>query len=202
MTNEPKKMLMLQKIFLEVVVNSHILAAVTSYLSMSSLHDKPSSSIGSHDIWMEDDNTRRKILKAIAQHVVSEHVDLATMFLPRDSKDKGTASSGGKNVGSAYEYASEVMTLGLFVSDFKDVVHEGDGDHMLVIWKYLLFRATGRKNYAIEALTLLSQYHITLPYNLAEQLKWSRFINVHGLPGNNISFDLHTEHLTSWLRCP
>ena len=47
----------------------------------------------------------------------------------------------------------------------------------------LLFRATGRKNYAIEAFTLLSQYHITLPSNLAEQLKWSRFINVHGFPG-------------------
>ena len=30
---------------------------------------------------------------------------------------------------------------------------------------------------------------------LAEQLKWSRFVNVHGLPGHNISCDLHIEHL-------
>ena len=59
----------------------------------------------------------------------------------------------------------------------------------------LLFRATGRKNYAIEAFTLLSQYHTTLPSNLAEQLKWSYFIHVHGLPGHNISCDLHMGHL-------
>ena len=30
---------------------------------------------------------------------------------------------------------------------------------------------------------------------LAEQLKWSRFVNTGGLPGHNISCDLHNEHL-------
>ena len=44
-------------------------------------------------------------------------------------------------------------------------------------------------------LTLLSQYYLILPPQLAEQLKWSRFINVHGRPGQNISCDLHMEHL-------
>ena len=73
--------------FLEVVVNGNILVAVMSYLGMSSLHDKPLSSIVSHDIgWrMMIPGT---VLKAITQHVVSEHVDLATVFLPRDSKEK------------------------------------------------------------------------------------------------------------------
>ena len=59
----------------------------------------------------------------------------------------------------------------------------------------LLFKAAGRKNYAIEALTLLAQYHLILPPQLAEQLKWSRFVNTHGLPGHNISCDLHIEYL-------
>ena len=27
------------------------------------------------------------------------------------------------------------------------------------------------------------------------QLLWSRFVNVHGLPGHNIAGDLHMEHL-------
>ena len=59
----------------------------------------------------------------------------------------------------------------------------------------LIFRATGHKNYAMEALTLLTQCFATLPPNLAEQVKWSRFVNVHGQPGRNISCDLHMEHL-------
>jgi len=41
----------------------------------------------------------------------------------------------------------------------------------------------------VEALQLI------LPPHLAEQPKWSRFINIHGLCGHNISCDLHTEHL-------
>ena len=59
----------------------------------------------------------------------------------------------------------------------------------------LLFKASGRTNYSIEALTLLSHYYLILPPRLAEQLKWSRFVNTHGLPGHNISCDLHMEHL-------
>ena len=64
----------------------------------------------------------------------------------------------------------------------------------------LLLRATGRKNYAIEALILLSQYDITLPCNLAEQLKWSLFVNVHGLPGEQHNSHLHMEHLNKLVK--
>lgn len=190
-TKTPKSNVDAAEDFLEVIVNGHILAALMSYLGMSSLNDRPLSSIVSHDIWMEDDDVRHTALQNIAEHVITEHVDLATIF-----KDTSISSSSG-NKGTAYDYACEVLTLGLLIFDFKDAVREGDGDQLLLIWKYmlLLFKATGRKNYAIEAFTLLSQYHITLPRNLAEQLKWSRFINVHGLPGHNISCDLHMEHL-------
>ena len=43
-------------------------------------------------------------------------------------------------------------------------------------------------------MTILIQYYITLPPNLAEQLKWSAYVNTVGLPGHNISCDLHNEH--------
>ena len=47
----------------------------------------------------------------------------------------------------------------------------------------------------MEAFTLLTQYYFLLPPNIAEQLKWSRFVNFYGLPGRNVSCDLHMEHL-------
>ena len=80
---------------------------------------------------------------------------------------------------------------------FKDAIREGDGNRVLLVWKFLflIFKASKRKNYAIEAFTLLAQYYLILPPRLAEQLKWSRFVNVHGLPGHNVSCDLHMEHL-------
>ena len=33
-----------------------------------------------------------------------------------------------------------------------------------------------------------------------EQLKWSRFVNVHGVRGRNIPLDLHQEHLNRLLK--
>lgn len=52
-----------------------------------------------------------------------------------------------------------------------------------------------RKNYAIEAFTLLSQYHFLYSKRQAQQLLWGRFVNTHGLPARNIPCDLYMEHL-------
>ena len=56
------------------------------------------------------------------------------------------------------EYTREVISLGLLFLEFKDAVREGDGDQDFLVWKYWLplFKASGPKNYAIEALTILS----------------------------------------------
>ena len=96
-----------------------------------------------------------------------------------------------------FMYASKVMSLGLFYMEYSDAIHEGDGFRVLTCWRYLLllFKANQRKNYAIEALNLLAQYHYFFSQRQAEQLLWSRFVNVHGLPGKNIPSDLFMEHL-------
>ena len=90
-----------------------------------------------------------------------------------------------------------MISVGILYLNFKDAVCEGDDDTVLRNWNVflLIWTATGQRNYNSETFTLLSQYHLLLLPNLAEQLKWSRFINVHGLPGHNISCDLHMEHL-------
>ena len=98
---------------------------------------------------------------------------------------------------SVYEYTRELISLGLLLLDYKDAMREGDGDRIMIMWKYfmLIFKATGHTNYALEAQTLLSQYYVIFPPCYAEKLKWSHFINCHGFPGHNISCDLHIEHI-------
>ena len=110
----------------------------------------------------------------VASHIVDHNVDLSTIFA--DSKSTETTSTQADSV---YAYSCETLTLGLLFLEFKDGIREGDGTRVMRVWKYflLLFKASNRKNYAIESLTLLSQYHLILPQQLAEQLKWSRFIN-------------------------
>lgn len=189
-TKNPKDNVNAAEDFLDLVTIGHVLAAAMSYLKMSSFEDIPSAEIVSSEVWMEDDSVRCNIIEDIASHIVDTHVDLSTEFKPTSSQNAGS-------VGTVYDYACEALGLGLLIMDFKDAVREGDGDRVLSLWKYLLllFKASERKNYAIEALTLLAQYSVILPPNLAEQLKWSRFVNVHGRPGHNISCDLHMEHL-------
>ena len=174
--------------FLELVVIGYIITAVVDFLGMSSLTDVPLPALIPADVWMLSDSERRSILMDVASQVVQQHVDLSTHF--SDGKQRNPPDQ-------VYAYSCEIMSLGLLYFEFKDAVKEGDGDRLFQVWKYLLllFKASKKKNYAIEALTLLAQYHMILPPHLAEQLKWSRFINVHGLPGRNISCDLHLEHL-------
>ena len=58
------------------------------------------------------------------------------------------------------EYASEVLSLGLMLMEFKDAVKEGDGLRILRCWRYILlfFKVARRSNYSIEAFNLLAQY--------------------------------------------
>ena len=188
------------------------------------LANVPSDSILSPDLWMEDDSVRKFALMDVASAIIDKHIDLATMFSGRpherddvsvqDSNDSresiGDGGGGGEgnggsdgHVGSVYEYCREVLSLGLPYLYFKDSVREGDGTCVMVAaWKYfiLIFKVTKHKNYALEALIMLTQYFVVLPPNLAEQLKWSRFVNVHGFPGCNISVDLHMEHMNKTVK--
>lgn len=96
------------------------------------------------------------------------------------------------------QYACEVMSLGLLFMNYRDAIKEGDGERVMICWKFMLpiYKATGRKNYAIEAFHAISNCKL-LPPRQAHQLIWSRFVNVHGkgIPGNNIPCDLYVEHL-------
>jgi len=100
-----------------------------------------------------------------------------------------------------YEYACCVLSLALFMFEFRDAVKEGDGERVYRVWKYLLllFHESGRTKYALEALNLHLQ-HYGLPPHLAFEITWSRFVNSKGGKGRNIPCDLHMEHLNRELK--
>ena len=179
--------------FFKLVVTGYVVASAMELLGMSSVDDVPSSTIQSpEDAWMKDDSERKSILMEVASLIVEQNVDLSTTF--SEAQSTNLSSRPPDNV---YAYSCETLSLGLLFHEFKDAIKEGDGDRVLRVWKYLLllFIASNRTSYSIEALTLLSQYHLVLAPHLAEQLKWSRFTNIQGFSGHNISCDLHMEHL-------
>jgi L1 cell adhesion molecule like protein len=74
----------------------------------------------------------------------------------------------------------------------------GDGSIVMQCWKYSLpiFKTTNRRNYSIEAFHTLANVQMRSPRQ-RHQIIWSQFVNVHqdGVPGHNIPFDLHIEHI-------
>ena len=103
-TKHPKSDVNAAEDFLEVVIISHILTAVMTYLGMNSLNEMPSTEFLSQDIWMSDDKERRELLTKISTDIVNNFVDLSPSFSSTFQKDEGTA----------YDYACEVLSLGLF----------------------------------------------------------------------------------------
>ena len=126
---------------------------------------------------------RQAIVIRELHKLVSRVVDLSIIF----SED--TTEDNGKETDTVYEYAKEVMSLGLLLMEFNDAIREGDGNRILRCWQFFLplFKASDKTNYSIEAFTLQAQEKYLLSTRLAMQLKWSRTINVHGQRGKNIA---------------
>ncbi len=70
------------------------------------------------------------------------------------------------------------------------------------MWKFLLlvFRKSGRRNYAKEAALLLLQYHFFFSERKAAQLNHSLFINTKGKIGCNMPCDMFMKHLNHRLK--
>jgi L1 cell adhesion molecule like protein len=107
-----------------------------------------------------------------------------------------------KEADGVLAYAKELLSLGLLYMEYCDSIREGDGLRILRCWRYmlLLFKAKNKRKYAIQAATMLFQYHFLLSERMKHQLLWSRTINIHGKLGKNIPMDLHNEHLNRQLK--
>ncbi len=59
-----------------------------------------------------------------------------------------------------------------YLSTSSTIQRRKEMERVLRVWKFLLllFKASGNRNYAIEAITLLAHHHAILPPRLAQQL--------------------------------
>ncbi|XP_019863233.1 PREDICTED: uncharacterized protein LOC109592137, partial [Amphimedon queenslandica] len=150
--SDPKKDVNATEDFLNLVTTSYVLCVAMQKLKMKEIDSSPSVDV------LDIGNTkeeRKEWIITFSEEIASEYVDLSTFNSDRkiDPEDH------------VYEYAKEMISLGLFYMEYHDAIREGDGDRVFNCWKYMLimFRATSHWNYALEAFTLLAQYHWILP---------------------------------------
>lgn len=173
------------------MIECHIITAAMKMLGMNSVSDIPISEYvpDGENTWMLSREQREKLLGRLT----SELMDLYVPTGYNGSCEELLADQSDM----VHLYAKHILTFGSFYLEFRDAIKEGDGTRVLRCYRYLLpiFVSSGRKNYAIETLNMLLQHDYILSKRQAEELIWSRFINVHGYPGKNIPNDLHCEHL-------
>ncbi len=180
--------------FFHSVAKVHVMAALLVYYGMEDKQSKPSKHTWHPTLPMTSSSELHwKFLSESIGAFVDESVMPSFTF---DVSQKESVSTRKSKSYSIRNYALSFMADLLFVEEFKDAVHEGDGDRMMVIWKVLLlyFRSTGHPKYAYEAVNLIAQSSALFTERQAYRLKWCRFVNTSGRPGRNISCDLSNEH--------
>ena len=80
--------------------------------------------------------------------------------------------------------------------DLRNAIRWENGPHIIAHWKLWLprFIATGRKNYAVESVHLLTNLYGDLPRHLAYIAMHNRTVNVDGKPGRGKPLDQMAEH--------
>ena len=185
----PKKDVNACEDFIEIITAGLGVAAALAALELRSVSDTPAEAVlpEAEDVWTLPESERRESLIKLCRQVFDKFVNF------KYNTGVGV-TTGGDGV---CDYSVQLLRLGCFYMEFADAIREGDGDCVLRCWKYMLpiILASGNRNYECEAANFLLQHSYTLSPRLSVQLLWSRFVNVHGQPGKNISVDLHMEHL-------
>ncbi|SMN01813.1 hypothetical protein SPONN_105 [uncultured Candidatus Thioglobus sp.] len=173
--------------FFTLIVTTHILSAAMTLLKMSTLEDLPKHPkiTDGIDTWMQSASEREAILECVCSDIIDRFTTIEYNKAYESPDD------------NVFAYAKQMLSQGCIYFEYSDAIREGDGKRVKRSLKYLLpmFIAAGRKNYAIEFFHTIAQHEFIFSPRLAEELLWTRFINVHGTPGHNIPKDLHMEHL-------
>lgn len=175
--------------FFKTVLVGHILTAAMQFFGMEDESSTPQHPYFTEDLASQPDSRKWEVLSSCVKQLLDKYVSASLHCHHHPGSIPETNDA-------IYKYACTILSLGLFVSELDDAIREGDGERLCRVWKYLtlLFHSNGRTKYALEALTLQLQLH-GLPPRQAFEVKWSRFINTKGGMGNNVSCDLHMEHL-------
>ena len=181
-SKDPKKNMNACCDSLFIVLKGHYIATACKLLGIT----KPTQTPPDLQVRGMCSNAKMKYIATLARKVVEDCTVISESLLFKQVL---------KTTDGVYNYGRVFCHHASLALEFKDAWMEGDGERMCRCWKLFMlhFQSNGRTKYAWEALRQQFQL-VTLPPSLAFQLKWSRFVNVHGGKGKNIPCDLFNEH--------
>lgn len=172
--------------FFDMVVDCHVVAAAMKHLNMDSINDRPA---GMQRVEIMSTEAKAAHLQQIAREIVERF-----MFRVMTEVIDGIADENViqvDNTDGVYNYATGVMKYGLLRRVSMISTASGDGLRALRHWRFALlaYHQTRKTKYRLEAFMLTAGVKALLPERYAEQVTWSRFVNLTGGPGKNLDAD-------------
>ena len=187
--------------FIQLLVDSHLIAAALEFFGMDDVHSQPTKNVLPKTMGRSDKlNSINKIVGEFIDKYVLNFESESSSILQVNEHHSGNEQTQQTNAiaeDGVFNYACRLLSYGLLSRNFQDATKEGDGKRTCRIWKFFMlhFKTNGRTKYALEAFNLTAQINATLTPRLAHQLMWNRMCNTKGGKGKNKELDLHNEHI-------
>lgn len=142
-----------------------------------------------------DEEKNAKILAVLDKFV--------RQYIYPTSDEDSMESSDDDSTDGVFNYALNLLKSFIILLDCKDAVASGNGEHLALIQKQMLFyfsSISGFNSYAIEMLISTVQNEVLLSPKEAHQYNWAALTNWKGGKDKNIEIDLLQENLNADLK--
>ena len=191
-------------------IHSYIVEAACQYFQLQDIESLPNLNVPDHT-GMTDEEILQWVQHILRPFIESMIINRSRQFLNENPLDDDqeqlniTMPDGTRAVISVpiekdklYDYANNVLEVGLLFLNLQDAIKLPDRDRMLSIMKYLLVVFKGhnsRSKYALEILRFLCQQLALLSEKVATESFYGLFVNTKGKVDTNIPADLQMEYL-------
>ena len=128
---------------------------------------------------------------------------LIMQYLYPSSHEDSMELSHDDSMDGIFNYAQNLLKSFIILLDCKDAVASGNGEHLALVQKQMLFHfssISGFNSYAIEMLISTVQNEDLLSPREADQCKWAALANWKGGKDKNIEIDLLQENRNADLK--
>ena len=166
----------------------YLIEALLQFFKMENINESPKENNPCPPNDMNDEEKKTHVL-AVLDKFIEEYILQTTTS--RDEDDDDNECDGVCN------YAINLLRSFMVLLDCKDAVASGNGDHLALIQKQMLFyfsSVSGYNSYAIEMLISNIQNEVLLSPAEAHHCKWAALANWKGGKNKNIEIDLLQEN--------
>lgn len=179
------------------VGHCYLIEALLEFFKIENVDESPiaNNTFLSNDMSEEE---KKAHLLTVLQKFVNEYV-----FPTLDDDDDSMESSDEDNSDGVLNYSLNLLKSFMVLLDCKDAVASGNGEHLALIQKQMLFyfsSVSGYNSYAIEMLIFIIQNEVLLSPAEAHHCKWAALANWKGGRDKNIEIDLLQENRNSDLK--